>query len=125
MNAEPRTVTVKLLVTKTLEVDEPTWCTDPHERAQFKPDITHNGPEIAARIETGIGTAEYLRAWLTQAPYGILAPEPQPLIAVDLGGYIASLDPDTLRNLTAATRLHLAELDALADRAEHLRGGGQ
>ncbi|MET7514054.1 hypothetical protein ABZS88_11340 [Streptomyces sp. NPDC005480] len=125
MNAEPRTAVVKVLVTKTLEVDEPVWCTDPHDRAQFKPDITHNGPEIAASVETGIGTAQYLRAWLTQAPYGILAPEPQPLIAVDLGGYIASFDPDMLRNFTASARIHLAQLDALADTVEDLRGGGQ
>lgn len=125
MNAEPRTTIVPVLVSKSLEIDEPTWCTDPHKRAEFKHSITHNGPAIAAQVETGIGTAQYLRAWLTQAPYGILAPEAQPLIAVDLGGYIASFDPDMLRNFTTAARIHLAQLDALADTAEHLRGGGQ
>ncbi|MFI1678817.1 DUF6907 domain-containing protein [Streptomyces sp. NPDC020607] len=125
MNAEPRTVTVKLLITKQLEIDEPSWCVDPHEGAQFKRDITHNGPEIAARVETPHGSLDYLNAWITTAPYGIRDHQPLPLIAVDLGADIATFDPDTLRSVTALTRLHLDHLDALADEAERLRGGGQ
>lgn len=125
MNAEPRTVTVNVLVTKTLEIDEPNWCTDPHDGAQFKPDIVHNGPETAAHFETRHGTIAYLPAWITQAPYRILRPEPLPLIAIDLGDESADLEPDEVRQLTAITRLHLDALDRLADEVDRLRGGGQ
>lgn len=125
MNAEPRTVTVGILVTKQLEIDEPNWCDDPHTGAQFKQDITHNGPEIAAHFETRHGTIAYLKAWITRAPFGILQPEPLPLIAVDLGEGSADLEPSEVRHLIAITRDHLDALDRLADEADRLRGGGQ
>ncbi|MGW2226815.1 DUF6907 domain-containing protein [Streptomyces formicae] len=124
MSLEPRTVTVPVLVVKAFETDEPDWCVDPHTSPQFKPDIVHNGAEHTARVETGDDTIRYLQAWLTTAPYGA-APQPLPLIAVDLGADIATFDPDRLRDFTASTRLHLDLLDALADEAEHLRGGGE
>ncbi|CAM5530816.1 hypothetical protein SALBM135S_00869 [Streptomyces alboniger] len=124
MNAEPHTVTVPVLVVKALEVDEPDWCTDPHASPQFKPGIVHTGAECAARFDTGDDVIRYLQAWLTTAPYGA-DPQPLPLVAVDLGADIATFAPDRLREFTAITRLHLDHLDALADEAERLRGGGQ
>jgi hypothetical protein len=125
VSTEPRTVTVNVLVTKPLEIDEPDWCVDPHDGAQFKQDLTHNGPKIAASFETQHGTVEYLQAWISHAPYGVLAPEPLPILGVDIGGDAVSLDPDGLRAFTAATRAHLDNLDRLADEAEHIHGGGQ
>ncbi|MEV6174898.1 hypothetical protein AB0L99_42670 [Streptomyces sp. NPDC051954] len=125
MSTEPRTVTVNVLVTKALEIDEPDWCVDPHTGANFRPDIAHNGPEIAASFETRIGTVDYLRAWISHAPYAALAPEPLPVIAVEVDAEAVSLDPDGVRAFTATTRAHLDALDRLADEADRIRGGGQ
>lgn len=119
-----RTVHVNLLVTKSAEIDEPSWCVDPHEGAHYRQDITHNGPEIVAEFDTPLGTIEHMRAWISQAPYGELAPEPLPLLAVEIGGDAYSLDPAQLRAYTAATRAHLDALDELADQCERIRDGG-
>lgn len=125
MSTEPRTVAVNVLVTKSVEIDEPDWCAGSHDRPQFRPDIIHNGPETVATFDTSLGTIQYMRAWISQAPYGDLAPEPLPIIAVEIGGDAVSVDPDGLRAFTAATRAHLDALDRLADEAEHIRGEGQ
>lgn len=122
MSTEPRTVTVNVLVTKPLEIDEPDWCVDPHGGANFRPDIAHNGPEIAASFETRLGTVDYLRAWISHAPYAALAPELLPVIAVEVDAEVVTLDPDSLRAFTAITRAHLDVLDRLADEAERIRG---
>lgn len=121
MSTEPRTVTVKVIVTKALEIDEPDWCIDPHDGANHRQDITHNGPETYAEFDTPLGTIRYMRAWISHAPYGELAPEPLPLIAVEIGGDAVSVDPAGLRAFTATTRAHLDALDQLADEAELIR----
>ncbi|AVH57871.1 MULTISPECIES: DUF6907 domain-containing protein [Streptomyces] len=125
MSTEPRTATVNVLVTKPLEIEEPDWCAGAHDRAQFRPDIIHNGPETVATFDTSLGTIQYMRAWISHAPYGDLAPEPLPIIAVEIGGDALSVDPDGLRAFVATTRAHLDALDHLADEAERIRGGGQ
>ncbi|MET7731238.1 hypothetical protein ABZT02_07700 [Streptomyces sp. NPDC005402] len=121
MSTEPRTVTVTVLVSKSLEIDEPAWCAGDHPGANYVPDITHNGPEVSARFETRHGPVDYLTAWITQAPYGELSPEPQPMVAVEFGGNANSLDPDTVRSFTALTRAHLDILDVLANECDRLR----
>ena len=125
MSTEPRTVTVNVLVTNSLEIEEPEWCVDSHHGAHFRQDLTHNGPEIAAAFDTALGTLRYMRAWISHAPYGLLAPEPLPVIAVEIGGDAVSVDPDGLRAFVAATRAHLDALEQFADEAERIRGGGQ
>lgn len=125
MSTEPRTTVVNVLVTKPLEIDEPDWCADPHDTTQFRPDITHNGPEISAQFETRHGTLHYLTAWISHAPYANLQPEPLPVVAVEIGADAVSLDPDRVREFTATTRAHLDALDRLADECERIRGGGQ
>ncbi|GAA4999571.1 DUF6907 domain-containing protein [Streptomyces siamensis] len=122
MSTEPRSVVVNVLTTKALEIDEPDWCVDPHGGAQFRPDLTHNGPEIAASFETSLGIVTYLRAWISHAPYAALADEPLPIVAVELDAEVVTLDPASLRAFTATTRAHLDALDRLADEAEHIRG---
>ncbi|MEU3255838.1 hypothetical protein [Streptomyces sp. NPDC006997] len=121
MSIEPRTVTLTILVTKQLEVAEPAWCTDPHRKASFKTDITHNGPEITGALTTDRGTFHYLTAWLTQAPHS----EIHPLVAIELGSGTVELDPDDVRAFTDGVRRHLNRLDALAAECERLRGEGQ
>jgi hypothetical protein len=127
VSTEPRTVNVNLLVTKSLEIDEPDWCTGHHgDGAQFRPDITHNGPEIAAHIETRRGTAEFLTAWISHAPYAQLAPEPLPVLAIEVDGDTLNCDPDEVRRFTDTVRAHLDDLDRLASELERVReGGGQ
>ncbi|MFD4527832.1 DUF6907 domain-containing protein [Streptomyces sp. NPDC058470] len=125
MSTEPRMVTVNVLVSKALEIDEPDWCIDPHTGANFRPDITHNGPEIAVSFDTPLGTVDYLRAWISHAPYAALADEPLPIVAVEIDAEVVPLDPDGVRAFTAITRAHLDALDRLADEAERIRGGGQ
>lgn len=125
MSTEPRTVAVNILVTKSLTIDEPSWCVDPHRGAQFMPDITHNGPEVSAAFHTPHGTARYLTAWITQAPHGELHPELQPVLAIEVDGDAVSFDPEAVRAFTAITRAHLDALDEMAAEVERLRGEGQ
>ncbi|MGW3724163.1 DUF6907 domain-containing protein [Streptomyces sp. NPDC000851] len=124
MSTEPRTVNVNILVTRSLEIEEPEWCADPHQGAQFMPDVTHNGPEISARIDTRHGTAAILTAWISHAPYGELAPEPQPVLAVEVGGDILNLDPDDVPTFTALVRAHLGRIEQLAAECARIRNGG-
>ncbi|MFH8805498.1 DUF6907 domain-containing protein [Streptomyces sp. NPDC017936] len=125
MSTEPRFVNVPVLVIKSLEIDEPDWCIDPHTSAQFRPDITHNGPEVSAHIETRRGPEPFLTAWISHAPFSELAPEPLPVLAVDAGGDILNFDPDSVRDFTATVRAHLDVLDQLATELERVRGGGR
>ena len=66
MSTEPRTATVKVFVTKPLEIDEPAWCAghdgDP---TGYKVDISHDGPEHLISP----GGREMFKASLTQAPF--------------------------------------------------------
>ncbi|WP_030173211.1 DUF6907 domain-containing protein [Streptomyces sp. NRRL S-813] len=122
----PRTATVNVLVTRTVEIPEPDWCIGHRgDHAEFKPDVTHSGPETSATFETATRTFTYLHAWITQAPYGEIRPEPEPLLAVEIDGDTISMDPDTVRAFTATTRARLDALDALADEVERLRGEGR
>jgi hypothetical protein len=123
VSTEPRTVHVNVLVTKSLEIDEPDWCADPHDGAQFKVDITHNGPEIAARVDTRHGIATFLAAWISQAPYSQLDPQPLPIVAIEVGGDTLSLDPEDVPAFTRLARAHLDAIDRLAAECERIRGG--
>jgi len=66
VSTEPRTAVVNIFITKPLEIDEPDWCAGhPDGRAQYKVDISHDGPEHAIAP----GGREMFRAFLTQAPF--------------------------------------------------------
>jgi len=121
VSTEPRTVHVNVLVTKALEIDEPAWCVAPHEGAQYKADITHNGPEVSASVEVRRGLARFLTAWISQAPHSELAPEPLPLLAIEVGGDIINCDPDEVRDFTNLVRAHCNVLDQLARELERVR----
>ena len=122
MTTEPRTVNVNVFVTKTLEIDEPSWCVGHRDdRAQYKVDITHNGPEVAARIDTRHGTAEFLTAWISSAPYSEHAPEPLPVLAIEVGGDILNCTPDDVRAFTQLVRAHCNVLDGLALELQRVR----
>lgn len=66
MSTEPRTAVVNVFVHKPLDIDEPDWCTGhTGDRAQYKVDISHSGPE---HVIAPSGR-ELFRALLTQAPF--------------------------------------------------------
>ncbi|MEU3292998.1 hypothetical protein ABZ722_11620 [Streptomyces longwoodensis] len=123
MSTEPNTVPVTVLVTRTLEIPEPTWCAGHDEdRAQFKPDVTHNGPETAARIETRRGPARFLTAWVSQAPFGVRAPEPLPVLSIEAAGDVINFDSAAaVRTFTDMVRAHCDVLDQLGAELERIR----
>ncbi|MGJ5897984.1 DUF6907 domain-containing protein [Streptomyces niveiscabiei] len=123
MSIEPRTATVNVLVTKTLPVAEPEWCAGHDDRAQFLTDITHNGPEITARITVAGATATFLTAWISQSPY-LPAPEVLPVLAIEIDGDILNCGPDDVRTFTRLVRAHCDVLDGLAVELERVRGEG-
>ncbi|MGW0495024.1 DUF6907 domain-containing protein [Streptomyces sp. NPDC003007] len=120
MSTEPRTVQVNLLVTKSLEIDEPDWCTGSHgDGAQFKPDVTHYGPEHVIAADG----FPLFRAMLAQAPFAELAPS-------TVGLYVEQLDltgsytPDEVEELADALVEAAARLRTLARELAHILAGG-
>ncbi|MGV9755411.1 DUF6907 domain-containing protein [Streptomyces tricolor] len=122
MSVEPRTAIVNLLVTKALEVDEPDWCIGHRaDEAQFKPDITHYGPEHA--IESN--GHRILLAMLTQSPYAQRSSREISLY-IEQGDFTGSYTPDEVEQLADALTVAADRLRALGrDLAEILAGGGR
>ncbi|WP_327402007.1 hypothetical protein OG194_18905 [Streptomyces sp. NBC_01288] len=66
MSIEPRTAVVNVFVTKPLEISEPDWCAGhPDDRAGYKVDISHDGPEHVIAPSGDV----LFKASLTQAPF--------------------------------------------------------
>jgi hypothetical protein len=111
VSTEPRTATVRVLVAKSLQVDEPDWCTghdgDP---ANYKADITHCGPEHVITVNG----FETLHAMLAQAPYSEIS-SPVTALYVEEGNLTGSYTPDEVAQLA----------DALTETANRLRTLGQ
>lgn len=121
MNIEPRTAHINILVTKSREVPEPSWCAGhDDDRAQFLTDITHNGPEITCRVDTRRGTADFLTAWISQSPY-LPEPEVLPVLAIEIDGDTLNCGPDDVRTFTNLIRAHCDVLDGLAIELERVR----
>lgn len=122
MSTEPRTATVNLLVTKPLEIDEPDWCAGHRdERAQFKPDITHFGPEQAVEFNG----FEILRAMLAQSPYSERSSTAVALY-VEASDFTGSYPPDGIEQLADALGQAAARLRVLGrDLTDVIAGGGQ
>jgi len=110
VSTEPRTAVVKVLVTKPLEIDEPDWCAGhPDDRAQYKVDISHDGPEHVIAS----GGREMFRAFLTQAPFSNV--DQAIGLYVEVGDLTGTHTPDEVEQLA----------DDLTAAAEHLRGLGR
>lgn len=107
----PRTAAVNVLVTKALEIDEPDWCTGHRtDQAQFKPDLTHYGPEHAIEVNG----FPILQAMLAQSPYSEHASS-DTVLYVEEGQFTGSYTPAEINQLA----------DALAQAAEQLRALGR
>ena len=106
----PHTVTVPVLVVKSLEIEEPDWCAGSHSgHPESKVDLVHYGPEHAI----GAGDFDLFRAMLAQNPYAdrgttdvVLYVEQQ-----DLSG---SYTPDEVEELADTLVEAAARLRALA-----------
>ncbi|MFJ3811543.1 DUF6907 domain-containing protein [Streptomyces sp. NPDC090073] len=122
MSTEPRTAVVSLLVSKALEIDEPDWCTGHRtDEAQFKPDITHYGPEHAIEIN-GV---RVLQAMLAQSPFAQRAPRDLTLY-VEEGSFTGSYSPAEVEQLADALEQAAAELRVLGHGlADLIAGGGR
>lgn len=119
MSTEPRTATVSVLITKSLEVDEPDWCAGHADgMAQFKADITHYGPAHATEAN-GIET---LRAQLVQSPYSKHAPGP--VLYVERGDITGSYTPDEVEELARSLEQSAALLRALGQQLAVVLEGG-
>jgi len=119
VSTEPRTATVNVFVTKPLEIPEPDWCAGhPDERAGYKADISHDGPEHVIAPDG----REMFKAFLTQAPFS----------GVDrtIGLYIEVQDitgthtPDEVEQLAADLEAAAEQLRALGRQLAEILAGG-
>ncbi|MFI0139649.1 DUF6907 domain-containing protein [Streptomyces luteogriseus] len=111
MSTEPRTVVVPLLVTKTLEIEEPEWCAGRHGgHPEYKVDLTHYGPEHAI----GANGIDLFRAMLAQTPYAERVTT-DVVLYVEQQDLTGSYTPDEVEQLA----------DALAESADQLRALGR
>jgi hypothetical protein len=118
VSTEPRTVNVNILVTKPLEIDEPAWCTGEHDRAQFKPDVLHCGPDVSL-VFRGHDIAD---ASLVQAPFAEHTSR-EPGVSVSLIGQ--TIDAAGLHELADSLDDYADQLRLLASELERVLGGGQ
>lgn len=116
MSTEPRTAVVNVFVTKPLEINEPDWCTGAHDRrAQYKVDISHDGPEhdIAPNGQT------LFRAFLTQAPFATR--DRTVGLYIEVADFTGTHTPAEVEQLAADLTAAAEQLRALA---RVLAGGG-
>lgn len=121
MSTEPRTATVTVFVHKSLEIDEPDWCTGhPADAlAQYKVDITHSGHE---HVIASNGR-EMFRALIAQAPFA----------SVDrsIGLYVEptiepqTCTPDDVEQLAADLEAAATELRAFGRELALILDGGE
>jgi len=121
MSTEARMVDVTVIETRIVPIPEPDWCTDPHDGAQHFTDLTHNGRETSASVDTPLGTVRFLTAQITQAPYLESQTEPHPVVSVSLdleADFAAEAIPGVAARLREAADL----LDQVAAEAILARG---
>lgn len=120
-SAEPRTAIVSVFVHKPLEIDEPDWCAGhPNDRAEYKVDISHDGPEQVIAP----GGREMFRAFLTQAPFSNV--DRTIGLYVEVGDITGTHTPDEVEQLAADLEAAATELRTLGrELARILDGGGQ
>lgn len=121
MSIEPRTATVNVLVTKTLEVPEPEWCSGHRTNvADFKTDVTHYGIE---HVIPGPDGTELARAMLSQSPFSQTSSSDMELY-IESGDFTGSYSPDEVEVLADAFVQAADRLRALGrDLADRLTGG--
>jgi hypothetical protein len=121
VSTEPRTATVNVFVHKPLDIDEPSWCAGhPETGAQYKVDISHDGPEHVIAP----GGRELFRAFLTQAPFSNV--DQSIGLYVEVGDITGTHTPAQVEQLANDLVAAADRLRALGrDLAEILAGGHQ
>lgn len=118
--------TVTLLTSDRGEVtiEEPAWCIGHGgDMVGTLDEIAHNGAEITVPFVTARNApSTIMTAQLSHAPYLTLAPEPFPVLYVELDEH-CDLDVPDGRNLSRALRLAAVRLDRALDDLARLRGG--
>jgi hypothetical protein len=110
VSTEPRTAVVNVFVHKPIEIEEPEWCAGHSgDRAQYKVDISHDGPEHVIAP----GGHELFRAFLSQAPFSSVDRE--------VGLYVEAADITGSRTPAEVEQL----ADSLIAAAEQLRALGR
>lgn len=104
-----RTVRVDVLSVRTKLIPEPSWCVghDP-DRAQFRSDLLHTGPDVPLTFRG----KQVTEACLTQAPYARKATR-EPRVSVSL--IRAELDVRGTYEFAAALEAYAEKLRSLAD----------
>lgn len=116
------TVRLNVLRTHRETVPEPDWCAGhASDRAEFRTDITHFGPEHRLTFEG----AELFKLMLAQSPFSA-ASSRNVGAYVEETGYTGTLDMIGLYSLAAALEGAADQIRAFADQHAHLlTGGGQ
>lgn len=115
----PRTANVNILVTKTLEIDEPDWCAGhADDRAGYKVDISHDGPEHVIAP----GGREMFRAFLTQAPFSNV--DRTIGLYVEVADLTGTHTPDEVEQLADALTASADQLRALGRQLTAILAGG-
>ncbi|MGV9987751.1 DUF6907 domain-containing protein [Streptomyces olivaceus] len=115
MSTRPRTAPVNVIVTETMQVLEPDWCTGEHHGLHFMADVGHQGPDVTLAFHG----RQLSEACLTQSPYAELSTRDIE-VSVSLTGQ--SYDPVSVYELAAALDRYADQLRALADQCAILRG---
>ncbi|MGW3024491.1 DUF6907 domain-containing protein [Streptomyces sp. NPDC001221] len=120
-----RTIVIDTLDNGPVTVTCPSWCIADHAGwpMGYRADITHNGPAVAAEVETERGAVELLQAHISWAPFGALAPEPHPLAYLE-GLEAASFDADGLRMVAARLAVYAGRLRDVARQLEDMEREG-
>lgn len=117
------TVTLQTTDRGEITIDEPSWCAG-HDGdiVGTLDEISHNGAEITVPFVTARNApSTIMSAQLSHAPYLTRAPEPFPVLYVELDEHV-DLDVPDGRNLSRALRLAAVRLDRALDDLARLRG---
>lgn len=119
MSTEPRTAVVNVFVHKPLEIDEPDWCAGEHdELAQYKTDISHDGPEHVIAP----GGREVFKAFLTQAPFSSV--DQTIGLYVEVADLTGTCTPAEVEQLAADLEAAAEQLRALGRQLAEILAGG-
>jgi hypothetical protein len=119
-STEPRTAVVNVLVVKPLQIGEPDWCRGHRDdRADFKTDISHDGPEHVIAP----GGREMFRACLTQAPYSNV--DRRIGLYIEVADITGARTPDEVEQLAADLEAAATELRALGRQLAAILTGGE
>lgn len=120
------TVTLQTSDHDEVVVNEPAWCGGHDDEYVGRlADLTHNGAHVTAGVATeGHGYVDVLDAYISHAPFGLLQPEPYPVVSLHLDLDV-DVTPDDGMKVARGLRVAAARVERVVAEAEGLRGGGR